>query len=161
MIHHFKRTAALAAGLFWTVGAFSQESANSAGGDASGSGGTVSYSIGQTVYTSHPSASGTLNQGVQQPFEFFTLGINRPEQSISLSIFPNPTSVNLTLQISDLLNLNWSYHIFDLNGKLVLTGPIRTEETLIDTSLLPRASYFLQVSNQENDQTQSFKFIKS
>ena len=46
-----------------------QEAVSAAGGNASGSGGTASYTIGQVAYTTNSSASGTITQGVQQPYE--------------------------------------------------------------------------------------------
>ena len=48
---------------------YAQQSVNTTGGNASGSGGSVSYSLGQVVYTYHSSPSGQMNQGVQQVFE--------------------------------------------------------------------------------------------
>lgn len=45
-----------------------QQSVNTTGGNASGSGGSVSYTVGQVVYTYHSSVSGQMNQGVQQVF---------------------------------------------------------------------------------------------
>ncbi len=39
-----------------------------AGGDATGTGGTMSYSIGQTDYLMYSSAQGSLSLGLQQPF---------------------------------------------------------------------------------------------
>ena len=74
----------LATGLLWVGLAQAQESANASGGDASGSGGTVAYSVGQVVYTTNTDASGTVSQGVQQPYEIFTLGIKETELNISL-----------------------------------------------------------------------------
>src|SRR5688572_14704694 len=78
-----------------------QESVNSAGGDATGSGGTVAYSIGQVVYTTNTGTSGEVAQGVQHAYEIYTFGINQTELNISLTVFPNPTANNLTLVISD------------------------------------------------------------
>ncbi len=49
--------ALLAAGLLWAGLAQAQESVNATGGDATGSGGTVAYSVGQVVYTTN---TGTL-----------------------------------------------------------------------------------------------------
>lgn len=46
-----------------------QESANTAGGDISGSGGSVAYSIGQVVYTTHSGSLGIVAKGVQQSYE--------------------------------------------------------------------------------------------
>ena len=53
-----------------------QESANVSGGEATGSGGTVSYTIGQVAYTNHTGTNGNINQGVQQPYEIYLVGIN-------------------------------------------------------------------------------------
>lgn len=44
-----------------------QQSAVGAGGDISGSNGSMSYSIGQPVYTNFSNQYGDINQGVQQP----------------------------------------------------------------------------------------------
>lgn len=44
-----------------------QQSANTAGGDASGPGGHSSYSLGQVVYQSLISSVGSMTEGVQQP----------------------------------------------------------------------------------------------
>ena len=46
---------------------FAQEATLSAGGDVGGTGGSVSFSIGQAVYTAIDIPANTLIQGVQQP----------------------------------------------------------------------------------------------
>ena len=43
---------------------YSQKETLASGGDASGSGGTVSYSIGQIAYEYRSGSNGNLNQGV-------------------------------------------------------------------------------------------------
>jgi hypothetical protein len=153
--------AMLMTGLLWAGFAQAQESANSSGGDATGSGGTVAYSIGQVVYTTNTGGNGSVAQGVQQAYEIFTVGINETELNISLSIFPNPTANNLTLQISDYNNEKLSYQLFDIQGKLLSNGQVNAQQTQIYTSSLPTATYFINVVNQENKQVQSFKIIKN
>jgi hypothetical protein len=91
----------LAIGMLWASLTQAQESINSSGGDATGIGGTVSYSIGQLAFISYTNASGIVSQGVQQAYEIFTVGIKEAELNISLSVFPNPTSDNLILQVND------------------------------------------------------------
>ena len=153
--------AILMAGLLWASFAQAQESANSAGGDATGSGGTVAYSVGQVVYTSNTGSSGTVDQGVQHAYEIFTVGIKETKLNISLSIFPNPTADNLTLQISDYNNEKLSYQLFDMQGKHLSNGQITAQQTQIDMTGLPTATYFVNIVNQENKQVQSFKIIKT
>ncbi|MDD4385781.1 MAG: hypothetical protein PHD06_11460, partial [Bacteroidales bacterium] len=46
-----------------------QESLNATGGNASGSGGSAGYSVGQMVYTTHIGTNGSVAEGVQQPYE--------------------------------------------------------------------------------------------
>lgn len=138
-----------------------QESTNTSGGDATGSGGTVAYSIGQVVYTTNTDASGTVSQGVQQAYEIFTVGIKETELNISLSVFPNPTADNLTLQISDYNNEKLSYQLFEMQGKLLNNGQVTAQQTQINTVSLPAATYFINVVNQENKKVRSFKIIKN
>lgn len=151
----------LATGLLWAGIAQAQESANASGGDASGSGGTVAYSVGQLIHTTNMDASGTISQGIQQAYEIFTLGIKETELNISLLVFPNPTADNLTLQISDYNNEQLLYQLFDMQGKLISNGQVTAKQTQINTSCLPTATYFINVVNQESQKLKSFKVIKN
>ena len=138
-----------------------QQATTTTGGDASGSGGTVAYSVGQVVYTTNTDASGTVSQGVQHAYEIFTLGIKETALNISLTAFPNPTMDNLTLHISDYNNEKLSYQLFDMQGKQLSNGQIVAQQTQINMNSLPTATYFVNVVNQENKKVQSFKIIKN
>ncbi len=138
-----------------------QQSANAAGGDATGSGGSAAYSVGQVVYTANNSPSGTVSQGVQQAYEIFLIGINETQLNNLLSIFPNPIVDNLTLQISDYNKEKLSYQLFDMQGKLLSNAQIIAQQTQIKTASLPPATYLIKVKNQENKHVQSFKIIKN
>lgn len=151
----------LVTGLLWAGLAQAQESANASGGDATGSGGTVAYSIGQVLYTSNTGSSGSVAQGVQHAYEIFTVGIKETTLNISLTAFPNPTTENLTLQISDFNNEKFAYQLFDIQGKLLSKDQVTAQKTQINTASLPAATYFINVVNQENKQVQSFKIIKN
>jgi hypothetical protein len=151
----------LATGLLWAGLAQAQESANASGGDATGSGGTVAYSIGQVVYTTNTGSSGSVAQGVQHAYEIFTVSIEETTLKISLTLFPNPTTENLTLLISDYNNEKLAYQLFDVQGKLLSNGQVTAKQTQINTSTLPPATYFINVVNQENKKVQSFKIIKN
>ena len=151
----------LATGLLWAGLAQAQESANASGGDATGSGGTVAYSIGQVVYTTNTGSSGSVAQGMQHAYEIFSVGIEETTLNISLIAFPNPTSDNLTLQISNYNNEKLSYQLYDMQGKLLNNGQVTAQQTHIYTANLSAATYFINVVNQENRKIQSFKIIKT
>jgi len=151
----------LATGLLWAGLAQAQESTNASGGDATGSGGTVAYSVGQVVYTTNTGSTGSVAQGVQHAYEIFTLGIKETTLNISLTAFPNPTADHLTLQIRDYNNEKLSYQLFDMQGKQLSNGQIVAQQTQINMNSLPTATYFVNVVNQENKKVQSFKIIKN
>jgi hypothetical protein len=151
----------LATGLLWAGLAQAQESANASGRDATGSGGTVAYSVGQVVYTTTTDASGTVSQGVQQAYEIFTVGIKETALNISLTAFPNPTMDNLTLQINDYNNEKLAFKLYDMQGKMLNSEQINAQQTQINTSSLPSATYFIDVVNHENKKVQTFKIIKN
>jgi len=144
---------------FSTFSAIAQESINSIGSDATGSGGSVAYSIGQTVYTYESGTNGNISQGVQQPYEIYTVGIEETALDINLSVFPNPTKDNLTLQVQD-FNNNLTYQLFDMQGKLLESKPITKNQLEINTNNFIAGTYFLTVT-KKNKKIKSFKIIKN
>ena len=78
-----------------------QNNTVSAGADAEGSNGNISYSIGQVVYTSAIGTNVSINQGVQQPYDYDVItGIELAE--IELNFYPNPTLGQFNLSIIDI-----------------------------------------------------------
>jgi len=130
------------------------------GGDASGSGGTVAYSVGQIVYTTSTGTTGSVAQGVEQAYEIYSVGIKETALNIFLNIFPNPTSDYLTLKVEDYNNEALSYNLLDEQGKLVLNQQITNQDTQVAMSTLARGAYFINVL-QANKKIQTFKIIKN
>ena len=130
------------------------------GGDATGSGGTVAFSVGQIVYTTNTGTTGYVAQGVEQAYEIYSVGIKETALNISLSVFPNPTSDFLTLKVEDYNNEALSYNLLDEQGKLVLNEQIITQDTQVAMSTLARGSYFINIV-QANKKIQTFKIIKN
>ena len=146
---------------FGVFTAKAQESTNTSGGVASGSGGTVAYSIGQVVYTTNTGSNGIVAQGVQHAYEIYTVSIKETELNISLNAFPNPTTESITLEIDGYNNEKLSYQLFDMQGKKLSNGQITAQQTQINMNSLPVATYFINVVNQENKKVQSFKIVKN
>jgi len=63
------------------------------GGNATGSGGTVSYTVGQIQYNTYSGTNGTVSQGVQQPYEISVVTAikNTGEITLECIVYPNPT----------------------------------------------------------------------
>lgn len=151
----------LTAGLLWVGLAQGQTSQNASGGDATGSGGSVAYSVGKLVYAIHSDSGGSVTQGVHHPYEIYTLSIQETAFNISLIAFPNPTTDQLTLQIKNYNNEKLMYRLYDLQGRLLDNGTLKTQQTQIDMSSVPSAIYFLNVVNKQNKKIQSFKILKN
>ena len=80
----------------------SQETVITTGGEATGAGGTASYSIGQVFFTTVTGTNGSIMQGVQQPYEIsITLGEGETTVNLEISVYPNPTTDRLTLKTND------------------------------------------------------------
>ena len=137
-----------------------QESVNASGGNAAGTGGSVSFSVGQVVYRSFSGTGGTMAEGVQQAYEIFPVSLEEDLPAFHLSVFPNPTNNQLTLQVDPKQQKGLSYKLFDAQGKLLISGPVVSDKTEINASALPPATYFVQVDDAANKKIQSFKIIK-
>ena len=133
---------------------------SASGGDATGSGGSVAYSVGQIVYTTSTGTTGSVAQGVEQAYEIYSVGIKETTLNISLSVFPNPTSDFLTLKVEDYNNETLSFDLLDEQGKLVLNEQITNQETQVAMSTLARGSYFINIVHT-NKKIQTFKIIKN
>lgn len=144
------------------TGLQAQTSTNATGGNASGGGGTVSYSVGQVVYTTNSGVNGSGAHGVQQPFEIsIVTGIEEAKEiNLLVSAHPNPTTDYLTLGISEFDTSNLSYQLYDMNGRLLQNEKITGNQTRIAMSNLVPATYFVKVLHNQNE-IKTFKIIKN
>jgi hypothetical protein len=139
-----------------------QETTTVSGGNATGSGGTVSYTIGQVAYTVSSGTTGTVTQGIQQPYEIFEVTGLEEAKNISLQClaYPNPTTDYLVLKVENLDKENLSYQLIDINGRPFKNGKITRNETIIVMSNLVPATYFLKVT-QNSKEAKTFKIVKN
>jgi hypothetical protein len=142
-------------------GLYAQQAVSAAGNEASGTGGTSSYTIGQVAYTSNSGASGEVNQGVQQPYEILTtLGIEDQNITLEFSAFPNPTSGSMTISVSEYSKEKLSYQLFDNGGKLIEEKAISHQETILSMDQLAPAAYLLKITD-DGQLVKEFKIIKN
>ena len=143
------------------ITAQAQQATTATGGNASGSGGTVAYSVGQIVYTTHTGATGSVAQGVQQPYEIsIVLGVEDHQISLNMQVYPNPTTDYLTLNVGSFELAALNFQLYDLSGKLIESKKITSITETIRMENLPRATYFLKVTNN-NKEVKTFKIIKT
>ncbi|MBC8344608.1 MAG: T9SS type A sorting domain-containing protein [Bacteroidetes bacterium] len=142
-----------------------QEVIPASGGNATGSGGSVSYTIGQIVYSTNSGTNGSVAEGVQQPYEISEATSIEEARDISLicTAFPNPTNDFLTLKIDASTTLSiqtLSYQLYDISGKLIEKKKISSNETIISSIYLVSGVYFLKVIDK-NKEIKTFKIVKN
>ena len=135
--------------VFSTV--LAQEGTSASGGQASGSGGTASYSVGQLVYTSFTGANGTVTQGVQQAYKITAITGIEDGKFINLLAFPNPTTSFLTLIVENDAFEHLTYQLYDMNGKLLDAKKLTSNETSISMIHLPSTVYMLKVIDHQKE----------
>ncbi len=138
-----------------------QETTTTSGGNSTGVGGTVSYTIGQVIYITNIGSNGSVAQGVQQPYEISVVsGIENGEGiNLNCSAYPNPTTDFLTLKVENYKADNLSYKLYDISGKLLENKKIEGNETSIAMNNFLPSIYFLRVIDN-NMEVKTFKIIK-
>jgi len=144
------------------TGVHAQEAVPAAGGNALGSGGSVSYTIGQMAYTPNSGTTGSVSQGVQQPYEILVLtGMdNKWDIGLMVKAYPNPTTNYLTLRLNNSEISGISYQLCGINGNLLERKMVKSIETTISMKQYTPAAYFLKVI-QNNKEIKTFKIIKN
>jgi hypothetical protein len=160
---HYKKLKLIILSLLgFALVAQAQEAIPAAGGMAAGSGGAVSYSVGQVTWNTFSGVTGSIAQGVQQPYEISVVtGINTMDGvMLKCEVFPNPTEgmAKLVIESPDLKN--FSYQLIDINGVLIQGKKVENRETSISMETLAPATYFLNVSFNAQ-LVKTFKIIKN
>jgi hypothetical protein len=137
-----------------------QESVPASGGEAGGSGGAVSYTIGQVFYTTNDGTSGSVAEGVQLPYEISVVsGKDREFINLKCTAYPNPASDHLYLSIEDLDEEDLEFWLIGPDGKVVERQIIKDIRTLIPLTGLSPATYFLKITEKDKE-LKTFKIIK-
>ena len=139
-----------------------QETTATSGGNVTGTGGSVSYTIGQVVFSTVSGTNGSIVQGVQQAYEIavLTAVVNTEDITLNCIVYPNPTrnTIKLSIESPDIENM--SYRLFDIHGLLIQDMKVEGEETEISMTNLAPSIYFLRVIKNKKE-LKTFKIIKN
>lgn len=150
-------------GLFLSTTLFisAQENTLSSGSEAIGTGGNVSYSVGQVGYTAQTGSNGSVSAGIQQSYSIITtLGEDLKTIQLNLSAYPNPVKDILTLDIEKLDKEQLTYFLIDINGRVIEEKHITKQKSVIKVDHLPKSIYFLNISDNQKF-IKTFKIIKN
>lgn len=166
--NHLQATAILFFGLGLTSALHAQESINATGQNATGSGGSACYSVGQVVYTTNTNAS--MTQGVQQPYEIFVVTGLEEAEGITLSVlaYPNPTTDDLIIEThysaSQSDAVEYSVSLYDIQGKILKETTIVGNQGHLSMTNLAPSTYYVKVWSKRTadakKEVKTFKIIK-
>ena len=138
---------------------YSQQSINGSGGEASGSNGNISYSIGQITVKTSTGSNGSIHQGIQQNSELFVLNSNNYKSiSLEASVHPNPVIEDRILYLTKLDNKLIRYRLFTSNGSIIKEGETQLLQTVISFKNYTPGIYILQV--EDLNSKKEFTIIK-
>lgn len=138
-----KKLISLVVFMFTLIASHAQERVVATGGYASGIGGTISYSV----------------SSIQEPYDITVItGIEENEFNLTYLVYPNPTTDNLILKVSnpDLSTLN--FQLYNIKGQILLSKQIVVNEINISMSRYEKGIYFLKI---RGGKAISFKEIKT
>lgn len=139
----------------------------SSGSFLSGSGISLSQTIGESVTTTLLNPGVILTQGFQQPTPIFT-GFSDFPEPFFIQIYPNPAVNQLQFQIQPDYDMEVSLAITDMIGRRVIDFTIIQVYSQfingysIDISALSPAPYFLQIRDKPGGRLlKAVQFIKT
>lgn len=143
-----------------TTAVLAQKGTVCAGGVATGAGGSITYTIGETNYITATGGGGQITQGLQQPFEIYILEVETAKLNVNVSLFPNPTNEFIVLSVEGSNVENMSYQLYDIDGRLLVEKKLESNVTNILMKDFASATYFVKVINNNNE-SKNFKIIKN
>lgn len=138
---------------------FGQSATIPAGGDATGTNGSSSFSVGQVVYQMPSAVEGSTNQGVQQPYEI-SIVVGDEEHALpsaGVATYPNPVQNQFVISIDPAPEKPLKYRVVSSDGKVVSTGHITSTQTTIDSEKWTSGMYVLEIEHSRK----AFKILKT
>lgn len=138
--------------LFASVGTtvFAQSAIIPVGGDSQSSTGSVSYTVGQVAVQTSSNGTVSVVEGVQQPYEIQTVGVDDyPQITVNAVVYPNPTENQIQLHLNglDMLTDGLRANLYDGNGKLLQTASVIEEITSFYIGQYATGTYLLELRN--------------
>ena len=65
------------------------------------------------------------------------------------SVYPNPANNEITIEINDINYLPAHFKLYDLSGKIIITGNLRSNKTIVDLASVKEGIYIYRIINSE------------
>ncbi len=129
--------------LFEVNESFAQQGVVTTGGYVTNSNGSMSFSVGHIDGKPVSNDSVSMSPGTQIPIEVLTSITNPDYTEFNFSIYPNPTSGILNIDIKSNSKPNYILKVIDLSGKLSLEKEISNTNSEVSLESLTKGNYTL------------------
>ena len=148
-----------------TIIGYSQSTIVPVGGDAQGNSGTVSYTVGQIAVENAANSNGsiTIAEGVQQPYEIQTVGVDDyPQIALNAVVYPNPTDNLAQLQLNgfEIPADGLRAILYDGNGKQLQSVTVTDDLTALQIGQYATGTYYLELRDGKRV-LKTFKIVRS
>lgn len=136
--------------LLMVTGVFAQSAIVPVGGNAQSNGGSVSYTVGQIAVQTANNNNGSISvaEGVQQPYEIMTVGVDDyPQITLDAIVYPNPTENLAQLQLNgfEIPVGGLRAILYDASGKLLQTFNVVEDLTAFQIGQYATGTYYLEL----------------
>lgn len=146
------------------ISAQAQQNIVASGSSVNDTGGSVSYSVGQVVYTNIETVDGHVSQGVIQPYEISQVTGTKQIENIGLTckVFPNPTADLLVVELlSNIDNINqYSVSLYNAKGELLQIIHDISTQTQVNMKNYDQGIYFLNLIQNGSDRNRNISTYK-
>jgi len=126
----------------------------------------LSWTIGEPVISTLSNGSYILTQGMHQGLLLIDAIEEIELSGLEISAFPNPANEFVNLKVTNELTSQpdemwkeFSFQLYDMNGKVIMQNQIVSTETVIKMDNYAPSTYFLKVSIDKKS-VKTFKIIK-
>lgn len=147
-----KRVSLISFLFMMTVGVFAQSAIVPVGGDAQSNGGSVSYTVGQVAVQTSSDGTIFVAEGVQQPYEIMTVGVDDyPQIVLNAVVYPNPTENIAQLQLNgfEIPSGGFRAILYDGNGKMLQSLNVTDDITPFKIGQYATGTYYLELRDSK------------
>lgn len=147
--------------IFSSAVVMAQQTMSSAFDNLSSTSGSVSYTVGQMLFTDLNNLDFQIYQAINIPIETFQKNnTSIVKKETSFCAFPNPCTDFVILKFNSIESTDLIYQLFDLNGNLMKQGAITWNKTRIELIDLPPSLYLVRILENQKE-IENIKFIKN
>jgi len=127
--------------------AWAQQAPSASGGDLTGAGGTLAFTVGLVAYDDATGGGQSAQQGVQHAYGSLVTASYASIENATLQVYPNPTDAELHV-VTDPTAEGFFSILRDMQGRIISQQPLTPGMHTLDLRELAAGTYVLTVQGR-------------